>query len=101
MGFVLAIAPIVLAGGIAVFVIERLKRKYDKGNLGKEKSKGTQELLNSLIPIGMLFGCTIGIILSMLFQIPLLPTISLGASIGYLLGYLAFEFFYKQESTSS
>ncbi|WP_144512196.1 hypothetical protein [Bacillus sp. FJAT-22090] len=97
MGFVLAIAPVVIAGGIAVFVIQRLKHTYSQGNLGKKKSKGMQKLWDSLIPLGMLFGCTIGVLWSLFFQSPLLTTITLGASIGYLFGFFAYEIYLKKE----
>ncbi len=101
MGYVMAIAPLVIVGGIVVFVIERLKRKYNQGTLGKKKSKGAQGLLDSLIPLGMLFGCALGVILGMFSPIPLLTTISLGAGIGYLFGYFAYEFYSKKESSHS
>lgn len=101
MGFVMAIAPVVIVGGIAVFVIGRLKHKYNQGNLGKKKSKGAQNILDSLIPMGMLFGCAVGIILGMFFPISLLYSISLGTGIGYLLGYLVYEIYSKQGNKHS
>jgi hypothetical protein len=101
MGFVMAIAPVVIVGGIVVFVIERLKHKYNQGNLGKKKSKGAQDLLDSLIPMGMLFGCAIGVIWGMFFQISLLSTVSLGAGIGYLFGYFAYEIYSKKGNNHS
>ena len=51
--------------GIVVFVIKRLEHKYKNGKLGKKKSKEAQNLLDSLIPIGMLVGCIIGLIFGM------------------------------------
>ena len=39
MGLVMVIAPVVIVGGIVVFVIERIKHKYNQGKLGKKKSK--------------------------------------------------------------
>jgi len=95
MGLVMAIAPVVIVGGIVVYVIERLKHKYNQGNLGKKKSKGAQNLLDSLIPMGMLFGCAIGIIFGMFFSISLVLTVSLGAGIGYLFGFFAYEIYSK------
>ncbi|CDQ40027.1 hypothetical protein GCM10007111_03560 [Virgibacillus kapii] len=62
MGFFMAIALVVIAGGIGVFVIERLKYKYNQGTLGKKKLKSIQYLLDSLIPLGMFCGCSISII---------------------------------------
>ncbi|MBY7141624.1 hypothetical protein KFZ56_00580 [Virgibacillus sp. NKC19-3] len=98
MGTLTAIAPVILVGGIAVFVIYRLKRKYNQGNFGKKESKGAQHVLDSLIPIGMLFGCAIGVISSLLFPISLLSTISLGAGISYLFGYFTYEIYSKKET---
>jgi len=95
MGLVMAIVPVVIVGGIVVYVIERLKHKYNQGNLGKKKSKGAQNLLDSLIPMGMLFGCAIGIIFGMFFSISLVLTVSLGAGIGYLFGFFAYEIYSK------
>ncbi|SES45003.1 hypothetical protein [Psychrobacillus sp. OK032] len=93
MGFVMAIAPVVIVGGIVVFVIQRLKHKFNQDNQGKKKSKGDQDLLDILIPMGMLIGCAIGVIWGMFFQISLLSTVSLGAGIGYLFGYFAYEIY--------
>ncbi|WP_088051661.1 hypothetical protein [Virgibacillus dakarensis] len=98
MGFVMAIVPVLIAGGVAVFVIGSLKHKYNQGNLGRKKSKGAQVLLDSFIPMGMLLGCTVGIILGMFFSISLLSTVSLGASIGYLAGYFAYEIYSKEKT---
>jgi len=96
MGLVMAIVPVVIVGGIVVYVIERLKHKYNQGNLGKKKSKGAQNLLDSLIPMGMLFGCAIGIIFGMFFSISLVLTVSLGAGIGYLFGFFAYEIYSRK-----
>ncbi|MCI3146452.1 hypothetical protein C5137_09000 [Bacillus cereus] len=90
-----AIAPVVIAGGIVVYVIGSLKHKYNNGNLGKKKSKNAQILLDSLIPIGMLVGCMIGLIFGIFFPNFALLSVSLGAGIGYLFGYFAYEFYSK------
>ncbi len=92
-GIVYAITPVVIVGGIVLFVIGRLKHKYNQGNLGKKKSKNAQMFLDSLIPMGMIFGCAIGVILSIFFPISILYTVSLGAGIGYLFGYFAYEIY--------
>lgn len=91
----MAIAPLVIVGGIAVFVIKRLEHKHKQGKLGKKKTKGAQFLLDSLIPLGMLFGCAVSVILSMFFPISLLTILSLGAGIGFLFGYFAYEIYSK------
>ena len=92
------IAPLVLIGIIVVFVIERLKHKSDKGRLGKKDSKAAQFLLVSLIPMGMLFGAAIGVVLGIYFSFSLLSSVNLGAAIGYLFGYFAYEIYSKKES---
>ncbi|SEQ29336.1 hypothetical protein SAMN05216232_2156 [Virgibacillus subterraneus] len=83
--------PVVIAGEIAVFVVIRIKHKYQKGTLGKKKSKGDQNLLDSLIPLGMMIGCAVAVLLSVFFPISLLSTVGLGAGIGLLFGYFAYE----------
>ncbi|WP_237979718.1 hypothetical protein [Bacillus thuringiensis] len=95
MWLLTAIAPVVIVGGIVVYVIERLKHKYNNGTLGKKKSKNAQILLDSLIPMGMLLGCLIGIIVDMFFPNYSLLTIGLGAGIGYLFGYFSYEIYSK------
>ncbi|MES5925428.1 hypothetical protein QCI77_05140 [Bacillus cereus group sp. MG9] len=95
MWLLTAIAPVVIVGGIVVYVIERLKHKYNNGNLGKKKSKKAQVLLDNFIPMGMLLGCLIGIIVDIFFPNYSLLTIGLGAGIGYLFGFFAYEFYSK------
>ena len=88
--------PIVIVGGIAVFVVTRMKHKYKNDTLGKKKSKSTQILLDSFIPLGMLIGCAIAILISLFLPISLLSIIGLGAGIGLLFGYLAYEVYSKK-----
>lgn len=95
MWLITAIAPIVIVGGIVVFVIKRLEHKYKNGKLGKKKSQKAQLLLDSLIPMGMLVGCIIGLIFGMFFPDFSLLSISLGPGIGYLFGYFAYEIYSK------
>ncbi|EEL72145.1 hypothetical protein [Bacillus mycoides] len=95
MWLITVIAPVVIVGGIVVYVIGRLKHKYNNGNLGKKKSKNAQVLLDSLIPIGMLLGCLIGIIVDIFFPDYSLFTVGLGAGIGYLFGFFAYEIYSK------
>lgn len=98
MWLLTAIAPVVIVGGIVVYVIGRLKNKYDNGTLGKKKSKKAQVLLDSFIPMGMLVGCIIGLISGMFFPDYSLLTVSLGAGIGYLFVFLLMNFIAKQET---
>ncbi|HDR7433874.1 TPA: hypothetical protein QCX34_001292 [Bacillus anthracis] len=95
MWLLTAIAPVLIAGGIVVYVIGRLKHKYNNGTLGKKKSKEAQNLLDSFIPIGMLIGCMIGLIFGMFFPDFSLLSVILGAGIGYLFGFFAYEFYSK------
>ncbi|MDA2092164.1 hypothetical protein PDN23_05660 [Bacillus cereus] len=95
MWLLTAIAPVLIVGGIVVYVIGSLKHKYNNGNLGKKKSKNAQILLDSLIPMGMLVGCMIGLIFGIFFPNFALLSVSLGAGIGYLFGYFAYEFYSK------
>ncbi|PEM85299.1 hypothetical protein CN558_13920 [Bacillus wiedmannii] len=95
MWLITAIAPVVIVGGIVVFVIKRLEYKYKNGKLGKKNSQKAQLLLDSLIPMGMLVGCMIGLIFGMFFPDFSLLSISLGSGIGYLFGYFAYEIYSK------
>ena len=95
MWLITAIAPVVIVGGIVVFVIKRLEHKYKNGKLGKKKSQKAQLLLDSFIPMGMLVGCMIGLIFGMFFPDFSLLSVSLGAGIGYLFGYFAYEIYSK------
>ena len=101
LDIVRSLLPVVLVGGIAVFVVIRMKHKYKKGTLGKKKSKGAQNLLDSLIPLGMMIGCAVAILLSIFFPITLLSTIGLGAGIGLLFGYFAYEIYSNKEENYS
>ncbi|HDR7586469.1 hypothetical protein BW899_00140 [Bacillus mycoides] len=95
MWFISAIAPVVIVGGIVLYVIKRMEHKYKEGTLGKKKSKEAQNLLDSLIPMGMFVGCMIGLIFGMFFPDFSLLSVSLGAGIGYLFGFFAYEFYSK------
>ncbi|MBM7601023.1 hypothetical protein JOC34_003444 [Virgibacillus halotolerans] len=95
------VLPVVIVGAIAVFVVLRMKNKYKKGTLGKKKSKGAQNLLDSLIPFGMMIGCAVAVLLSIIFPIPLLSTIVWGPGIGLLFGYFAYEIYSKKEKVIS
>src|SRR5690625_197497 len=95
------ILPIIIVGVIGMFVVYKLKHKYDQGKLGKKESKGAQDLLDTLIPLGMLSGCAISVIFSNLFSTSLLSTVSLGAGIGLLCGYFAYEIYSKIGNSES
>ncbi|WP_054705152.1 hypothetical protein [Bacillus sp. JCM 19041] len=99
MDIIYNILPLALMGAIVVFVIKRLEHKYKQGTLGKKKSKSAQRLLDNFIPLGMLFGCNVGILISLFFNVSLLSTVSFGAGIGYLFGYFAYEMYSKKEES--
>src|SRR5690625_837520 len=92
---------IIIVGVIGMFVVYKLKHKYDQGKLGKKESKGAQDLLDTLIPLGMLSGCAISVIFSNLFSTSLLSTVSLGAGIGFLFAYFAYEIYSKKGNSES
>lgn len=89
--------PLVIVGGIAVFVVTRLKNKSKKGTLGKKKTKNAQILLDSLIPLGLLAGCLIGLVFSLLFPFQLSFVLTFGAAFGLLAGYFAYEFYSNKQ----
>ena len=93
--------PLIIVSVIVVFVIKRLESKYKRGTLGKKNSKNAQQLLDSLIPLGMLVGASSGVFISLFFQISLLSAMSLGPGLGMLLGYIAYEIYSKSEEVSS
>ncbi|WP_053217053.1 hypothetical protein [Virgibacillus senegalensis] len=93
MGIMKILAPIVIVGAIGLFVVLRLKHKYNNGTLGKKKTKSAQTLLDSLIPLGMILGCLISVIFNM--------NVGLGAGVGFFLGYLAYEIYSKKEESTS
>lgn len=101
MWFISAIAPVLIVGGIVVFVIKRLEHKYKHSKLGKKKSNEAQILLDSLIPIGMFIGCMIGLIFGMFFPDFSLLSVSLGTGIGYLFGYFAYKIYSKTANNFS
>ncbi|UOQ50410.1 hypothetical protein MUN88_10315 [Gracilibacillus caseinilyticus] len=90
--------PFVIDAVIVLFVLYRLRHKYNQGELGKKKTKRAQVIVDSLIPMGMLAGCAIGVLAGIYLPYSLLLTISLGTGIGYLSGYFAYEMYSHQEN---
>ncbi|MFD2211248.1 hypothetical protein ACFSMW_16185 [Virgibacillus halophilus] len=101
MEIVRTLLPVVIVSGIAGFVVLRMKYKFHHGTLGKKKTKSAQNLLDSLIPLGMMMGCAMAILLSIFLSISLLPAIAWGAGIGLLFGYFAYEMYSKKEESYS
>lgn len=90
------VLPIAIVGGIGVFVVKRLEHKHKQGKLGKKKSIDAQNLLDSLMPLGMLFGCGTGVIVSIFFLFSLLSTLIYGSAVGLFLGYFAYEVYSRK-----
>ncbi|MDN7227357.1 hypothetical protein QWY15_08645 [Planococcus sp. N064] len=95
------VLPIVIVGAIALFVISRLKAKQKRGTLGKKGTTEAQTLLDSLIPLGLIVGSAGGVLISLLFSVSMSLAIPLGAGIGMLAGYFAYEFYSKAEKSHS
>ena len=87
------LAPFIVVCGIAVFVVFRMKAKYERGTLGKKQSKGAQIVLDSLMPFGMIIGCIVAIILNLFLSTSLLDMIVLGSAFGLLFGYFVYEIY--------
>ncbi|GIP65353.1 hypothetical protein J32TS6_39080 [Virgibacillus pantothenticus] len=100
MEIVRSLLPIAIAGGGVISVIKRLEYQHKQGTLGKKKIKNAQNLLDSLIPMGMLFGGFIGVFLGMFSSISPLTSVSLGIGLGYLSGYFAYEVYTKNGESS-
>ena len=98
---VLPALPVLIVGGIVVYVIVSLKRLSNEGKLVKKKSESAQIWIDSLIPLGMLVGSIIGVMLNLFFSFSLSFTISLGAGIGYLLGFFAYKSCIEKENNCS
>ncbi|MGB6179467.1 hypothetical protein [Carnobacterium sp.] len=91
------VLPLIIVGGIALFVVTRLKNKSKQGTLGKKKTKNAQILLDSLIPLGLLAGCLIGLVFNLFFPFQLSFILTFGAAFGLLAGYFAYEYYSDKE----
>ncbi|WP_230875107.1 hypothetical protein [Lysinibacillus cavernae] len=60
----------------------------------------TKDLIDSLIPLGMIFGCAVGVIVGLFFKPSfLVVTVSVGSGIGFLIGVVLYGIYsYKKES---
>ena len=61
-----------------------------------KKSKEAKNLIDSLIPLGMIFGGAIGVVFGIFFLKFLLYSIVIGAFIGYLFGIIAYGVYHKK-----
>lgn len=85
--------PLIIVAGIAIFVVFRMVDKTKKGMLGKKQSKEAQNVLDSLIPLGMIAGFIIALLLSMITEISMMTAAALGPGVGLLIGYIAYEIY--------
>ncbi|ARD49589.1 hypothetical protein SporoP33_01540 [Sporosarcina sp. P33] len=100
MDIVQIVFPLILVGGIIIFVIKRLDRKNKAGVFAKKSSQNAQVLLDSLIPLGMIFGSAASLVLSIIFPFPILSSISIGAAVGLLAGYFAYQSYGRTNEVS-
>ena len=96
MGFLMEMLkivwPLLLTGVISLFIILRLKSKF-KGKTSDDITK--EQIVGAYF---MPFGLILGTIYSMFSSVPLLT--SIGPSIGFLFGYIAYEVYSRKgEST--
>ena len=78
--------PLLLTGVISLFIILRLKRKF-KGRTSNNVTR--EEIVGAYF---MPFGIIIGAIYSSFSSVPL----SIGPSVGFLLGYVAYEVYSRK-----
>lgn len=80
--------PILLAGVISLFIILRLKSKF-KGKTSDDITR--EQIVGAYF---MPFGLILGTIYSLFSSVPLLT--SIGPSIGFLFGYVAYEVYSRK-----
>ncbi|MFK3938073.1 hypothetical protein ACI2JA_11275 [Alkalihalobacillus sp. NPDC078783] len=90
-----AVGPLLIVGIIVVFVIKRLELMYKKGKLAKAKSKQNQNLLDSVIPLGMIAGAGVGTVVGIIIS-EFVYAISVGGAIGMLVGYVVYAYCSKR-----
>ena len=62
-----------------------------------KKSKDAKGLIDSLIPMGLIVGCAIGVIVGVFLEPSFLVfTISIGSGVGYLFGIIAYGIYGKR-----
>ncbi|SDK80070.1 hypothetical protein [Lacicoccus qingdaonensis] len=87
------ILPLVIVSGIVIFVIFRMVYKAKSGTLGRRESKKKQNILDSLIPLGMIAGFIFALILSLFPAVSMMHAIGMGPGIGLLFGYVGYEIY--------
>lgn len=64
-----------------------------------KKSRAAKNIINSLIPLGMIVGTAIGVIVSIFLKPSFLVfSVSLGAGIGYFVGVISYAIRSKKEN---
>ena len=91
------VLPVVIVGHIYFSKFFKPDNKQKQRKTGRKNSNDQQDLLDSLLPLGMLFGCVVGVIFNILFSFSLLSTLSFGSGVGLLLGYYAYEIYSRTE----
>ncbi len=65
-----------------------------------KKSRDAKNLIDSLIPLGMIFGSGFGVTVGLFFKPDFLVfSVSLGAGIGYLIGVIDYGIYCKKEES--
>src|SRR5690625_7437925 len=94
------VSPLLIAGGISIFVVYRMKHKYKNGHLGKKKTQRAQHLLDSLIPIGMLNGFVVSVLICLFFYFYFPYSIGIGVIIILFISYFVYTLYiYIRHST--
>ncbi|WMT41418.1 hypothetical protein RE628_02360 [Paenibacillus sp. D2_2] len=67
-----------------------------------KKSEHAKKFIDSLIPMGLIFGCAIGVIVGIFFKPSILVfTVSIGSGIGLLLGAIAYGIYGKKNHSDN
>ncbi|MCA0170906.1 hypothetical protein LCD38_03050, partial [Bacillus sp. RAR_GA_16] len=64
-------------------------------------TRSAQNILDSLIPFGIMIGLAVSLLLSIFSLFSFLSAITWGPGIGMLVGYVAYEIFSKKEDRYS
>lgn len=86
------IAPFLFVSLIALFVVLQMKRKHSNRAYDNKERAVKENFYVSALPLGMIVGVIIAVVISMFTNIALISIIPVGAAIGFLIGYLIFDF---------
>lgn len=94
VGMLKIVWQILLVGAISLFIILRLKSKF-KGRTSDDITR--EEIVGAyFMPFGMILGVIVSAIYSMFSSDSLLTNVSMGPSIGFLFGYVAYEVYSRK-----